>query len=178
MVATSQEQDLLANRPESLGRLFFDRVRATPDRDAYSFPAAEGAEWPTVTWAQTGERVTRIAAGLVALGIEPEERVAIAATTSYEWILADLAIMSCGAATTTVYPSSLAPDVAFIIGDSESRVVFAEDDAQVAKLREHRAELPALRTVVTFPGAGAGSGPGAGAGDGDDDWVITLDDLQ
>jgi len=166
MVATSQEQDLLDNRPESLGRLFFDRVQATPDRDAYSFPAGDGEAWPTVTWAQTGERVSRIAAGLVALGIEPEERVAIAAGTSYEWILADLAIMSSGAATTTVYPSSMAPDVAFIIGDSESRVVFAEDDAQVAKLREHRTELPALSKVVTFSGTPDG------------DWVITLDELE
>ncbi|MGI8700893.1 MAG: AMP-dependent synthetase/ligase [Nocardioidaceae bacterium] len=166
MVATSQEQDLLVNRPESLGRLFFDRVLATPDRDAYSFPAGDDGDWTTVTWAETGDRVSRIVAGLVALGVQPEQRVAIAAGTSYEWILADLAILSCGAATTTIYPSSLADDVAFILGDSESRVVFAEDDQQIAKIREHRARLPALVKVVTFTGTSDG------------DWVLALEDLE
>lgn len=156
MVATSHEPDLLASRPESLGRLFFDRVSATPDGAAYSFPVGEADAWETVTWSQTGDRVSRIAAGLVALGVLPEERVAIAAGTRYEWILADLAIMSSGAATTTVYPSSMAEDVAFILGDSESRVVFAEDDTQVAKIRSHRDELPMLRSIVTLSGTAEG----------------------
>ena len=50
-----------------------------------------------------------------------------------------------GGATTTVYPSTNADDVAYILSDSECRVVFAEDDEQVAKLKEHRSELPAPR---------------------------------
>ncbi|MDP9318394.1 MAG: AMP-binding protein, partial [Actinomycetota bacterium] len=114
--------------------MFFDRVRSTPGREAYRYP--DGTGWTSVTWGQTGDRVRRIAAGLIALGVEPEQRVGIASGTRYEWILADLAIMSSGAATTTVYPSSMAEDVAFILGDSDSHVVFAEDGRQVAKLRE------------------------------------------
>ncbi len=51
--------------------------------------------------------------------------------------------MCAGGATTTVYPSTMAEDVAYILADSECRVVFAEDDDQVAKLRDRRAELPA-----------------------------------
>ena len=69
--------------------------------------------------------------------------------------------MSAGAATTTVYPSTMAEDVAYILGDSDSHVVFAEDDAQIAKLRAQRADLPALTKVVTFDGTADG------------DWVIT-----
>ena len=72
-----------------------------------------------------------------------EQRVGIASGTRYEWILADLAIMCAGAATTTVYPSTMADDVAYILADSECRVVFAEDDTQIAKLNEKRNELPA-----------------------------------
>jgi long-chain acyl-CoA synthetase len=120
----------------------------------------------TVTWREAGDRVTRIAAGLIALGLQPEQRVGIASTTRYEWILADLAVMSAGAATTTVYPSTMAEDVAYIIGDSQSRVVFAEDDKQVAKLRGSRSDLPELDKVVIFDGTA------------DDDWIITLDDLE
>src|SRR3954454_20182811 len=114
MVDSAELTAVVADRPESLGRMFFDRVKATPHREAYRYPAGSG--WASVTWRQTGDRVRRIAAGLIALGVQPEQRVAIASTTRFEWILADLAVMSSGAATTTFYPSSLADDVAFILG--------------------------------------------------------------
>ena len=98
-----------------------------------------------VTWQQAGDEVDRLAAGLMALGIEPEQRVAIASTTRYEWILADLAVMCAGAATTTVYPTTNAEDVAYIVADSECRVVFAEDDdAGREAARDRKSELPHL----------------------------------
>ncbi len=121
--------------------------------------------WESVTWNEAGQRVRRLAAGLVSLGIEPEQRVGIASGTRYEWVLADLAIMCAGAATTTVYPSTNTEDTAYILGDSGSRVVFAEDDEQIAKLAENRAELSEVVKVVTFTGATDG------------DWVIGLEDL-
>ena len=58
--------------------------------------------------------------------------------------------MCAGGATTTVYPSTNAEDTAYILSDSECRVVFAEDDEQIAKLTEHKSELPHLLKVVTF----------------------------
>ena len=88
----------------------------------------------SVTWAEAGDRSRGSPAGLLALGLEPEQRVGIASGTRYEWILADLAVMCAGGATTTVYPSTNAEDTAYILSDSECRVVFAEDDEQVAKL--------------------------------------------
>jgi long-chain acyl-CoA synthetase len=159
-------RDLTAieNRAPNVGRQFFDRVQASPDREAFRFP--KGEQWESVTWKETGDRVTTLAAGLVALGIEPEQRVGIASATRFEWILADLAIMCAGAATTTVYPSTIADDVSYILADSESRVVFAEDDEQIAKLTAHKSELPHLQKVVTFDGTADG------------DWVIGLEDLE
>ncbi|MGI8416557.1 MAG: AMP-dependent synthetase/ligase, partial [Nakamurella sp.] len=141
-------------RPASYARMFDDRVNATPHRDAFRFPAAGG--WQTLTWKQTADRVYDLAAGLIALGVQPEERVAIAAGTRIEWILADQAIMSAGAATTTVYPSTNAEDVEYILADSGSKVVFAEDAAQVAKI--HRATLPALLAIVVIDGTGDRTG--------------------
>lgn len=73
-------------------------------RGEFRFPAGTG--WASVTWAQTAQTAKTIAAGLRALGIRPEERVAIASATRIEWLYADLAIMCAGAATTTVYPST------------------------------------------------------------------------
>jgi long-chain acyl-CoA synthetase len=155
---------VIENRPKSVADQFMDRVRRSPAGEAYRYPV--GDQWESVTWQETGERVTRLAAGLVALGVDPQQRVGIASGTRFEWILADLGIMCAGAATTTVYPSTMAEEVAYILSDSESRVVFAEDDAQIAKLREHRGQLPLVSKVVTFDGAADG------------DWVITLADLE
>jgi long-chain acyl-CoA synthetase len=142
---------------------FLDRVAKSPDSEAFRFP--KGADWESVTWKQSGDLVARLAAGLLSLGIEPEDRVGIVAGTRYEWIIADLAVMCAAGATTTVYPSTNGEDTAYILSDSECHVVFVEDDEQLAKLKEHKAELPHLAKVVTFDGTADG------------DWVITLDAL-
>jgi long-chain acyl-CoA synthetase len=162
--AVNYDMSVIENRAPNVGRQFFDRVSASPNREAYRYP--KGERWESQTWQETGDHVTKLAAGLVALGIEPEQRVGIASGTRYEWILADLAIMCAGAATTTVYPSTMADDVGYILADSECRVVFAEDDNQIAKLVERKAELPHLAKVVTFDGATDG------------DWVIGMADLE
>jgi long-chain acyl-CoA synthetase len=142
---------------------FLDRVAKTPDAEAYRFP--RGDQWESVTWQEAGDRVRRLAAGLLSLGIEPEQRVGIVSNTRYEWILADLAVMCAAGATTTVYPSTNAEDTAYILRDSECRVVFAEDYDQIAKVTLHKNELPHVTKVVTFDGAA------------DTDWVLSLDDL-
>ena len=151
-------------RPASMARMILDRVAATPDREAYRYP--DGDRWASLDWRRVGERVRAIAAGLLALGVGPEDRVAIAAGTRLEWILADFGILCAGAATTTIYPSTPDADVAYILRDSGARVVFAEDDEQLAKLRAHRAELPRLLKVVRFDGAGG------------DDWAMGLAELE
>jgi len=151
-------------RPASMARMILDRVAATPDREAFSHPVGE--RWESLSWRQVGDRVRAIAAGLLALGIRPEDRVAITAATRLEWVLADFGILCAGAATTTVYPATPADDVAFILRDSGTRIVFAENDEQIAKLREHRTDLPDLVKVVTFDGTADGG------------WIIALSELE
>jgi long-chain acyl-CoA synthetase len=153
------------NRPGNVAVQFRERVTTSPHLEAYRYP--KGGSWESVTWGETGQRVDRLAAGLIAVGVEHQQRVGIASSTRFEWILADLAIMCAGAATTTVYPTTISEDVAYILADSECRVVFAENDEQVAKLKEHKSELPHLNKVVVFEGSAA-----------DGDWVITLEELE
>ncbi|WP_313404864.1 long-chain fatty acid--CoA ligase [Aeromicrobium sp.] len=164
-VSTAEQLKIVENRASTVGELFYGRVEASGPREAYRYPD-ENENWISLTWTQTGDKVSRIAAGLVALGIEPEQRVAIASGTRIEWILSDLATNVAGAATTTVYPTSVADDVSYILSDSDSRLVFAEDDEQVAKLREKRSELPSVSKVVVYEG------------ETDGDWVISLDELM
>ena len=98
------DQDILDNRAPSVGALFRSRVRATPDTPAYLYFAEGASELTTLTWRQTHEVVEQWAAGLVSLGVQLEDRVAIASTTRVEWILADLAIVCAGGATTRSTP--------------------------------------------------------------------------
>jgi long-chain acyl-CoA synthetase len=163
---TPEQLSTINGRPPSVAHMFFDRVNQSGDREAIRYPDADDG-WHSMTWSEVGDRVTRIAAGLVSLGIEPGQRAAIAANTRYEWILADLAIIASAAATTTVYPSTGAEDTAYILSDSGSRVVFAEDDEQVKKLVEQRAALPNLAAAITFEPSALG-----------EDWVIGLDELE
>src|SRR6476661_4316285 len=148
----------------SLAALFLQRVEKSPDKEAFRY--LDGGNWVSVSWREAAERVQSLAAGLLALGIEPEQRIGIASSTRYEWILADLAIICAGGATTTVYPSTNAEDTAYILRDSGSRFVFAEDEAQLEKLIERRDDLPDLEKVVLFEGAGDG------------EWVLSLDDVE
>ncbi|MDQ0961840.1 long-chain acyl-CoA synthetase [Streptomyces sp. B4I13] len=169
----SDTQTLIENRPPSVAGLFLERVAATPDAEAYRHPvpaaSGEGPDvWKALSWAQAAERVYAIAAGLIELGVQPEQRVALACSTRLEWILADLGIMCAGAATTTVYPQTNADESAFILSDSESRVLIAEDAAQLAKAVEKRAELPDLTHVVVIDPAGVETA----------DWILTLDELE
>ncbi len=171
MSSVNPDTSFIENRAPNVAVMFRDRVAASGALEAYSYPTVDGEPWTTVSWKEAGEKVERIAAGLLALGIESEQRVGIASGTRVEWIFADLAIMCAGGATTTVYPTTHAEDVAYILSDSESRVVFAEDESQIVKLREHKAELPHLSKVVVFdPATGSGAAK-------DDDWVISLEEL-
>ncbi|MGW3665249.1 AMP-dependent synthetase/ligase [Streptomyces sp. NPDC005141] len=168
----SDTHTLIENRPPSVAALFLERVAATPDAEAYRYPVPASGEapddWKSLTWAQAAERVFAVAAGLIELGVQPEQRVALASSTRVEWILADLGILCAGAATTTVYPQTNAEESAFILSDSASKVLIAEDAAQLAKAREKRAELPELTRVVVIDPEGVET----------DDWVLTLAELE
>src|SRR5690606_35284902 len=83
------------------------------------------------------------------------------------WILADFGVLVGGGATTTIYPSNTPEECRYILSDSATTIVFAEDDDQVKKILEVRGQLPSLTKVITFDGKADGDG-----------FVITLDDLE
>jgi long-chain acyl-CoA synthetase len=145
--------------------LLLERAAETPDLEAFRYPAGDG--WESLTWKGTLERVRAVASGLLDLGLEPEQRCAILSGTRIEWILADLGILCAGGATTTIYPSSMADECAFILSDSGSAFAFAENDEQVRKLQARRPELPRLRHVITWDGTRTSDG-----------FVLRLADLE
>jgi long-chain acyl-CoA synthetase len=162
--SSTQNNDTIAIKYPSVARMFVDRAKDTPSREAYRYP--DGNAWRSLTWLDAFERVRAIACGLRALGLTAEQRVGLLCSTRYEWILADLGVLCAAGATTTVYPSNTAEECAYILGDAGAVMIIAEDDTQVAKLREKRSELPKLSKVITIDGTADG------------DWVMTLDDLE
>ena len=135
----------------SIPDMLLKRVAASPDDRAFGYAAPDGAAGPLwMTWHQVGERSRALAAGLHGLGVGAEDRVAILANTRIEWVLADLAIMCAGGATTTVYPTTEPEDATYIIADSGSKVVIAENPVQAGKLAG--ADLPAVTHVVLIDG--------------------------
>ena len=155
---------MLAARPASVGALLVNQAKASSTKEAFRY--LEGDRWVSLSWTETKDKAFQLAAGLLALGIEREDRVAIASNTRMEWILADLAIMCAAGATTTVYPSTQHEDVGYILHDSQSKVIFAEDDLQVSKVLDHLGEVPQLIAIVQLDGKA------------DHDKVMTLADLE
>ncbi len=167
MPRTSTAPETLTRTTTSIPQAFLERCAKSPEREAYRYPV--GDEWRSLTWKLAGERVRAIAAGLLSLGLGREDRVAILCATRYEWVLMDLGVLCAGGATTTIYPSSTAEECAYIAKDSGTRIVFAEDASQLAKLRAHKADLPDLMKVILVDGSAESVG---------DDWVMTLADLE
>ena len=124
------------------------RLSDNADREGVLY--RDGGTWTSITWGEFHARARALAAKLMEQGLQKGERVSILSGTRYEWALIDTAILLAGGATTTIYPSSTAEQCAYILENSESVVVFAENDEQAAKVEEVRDRLPRLRHVVTL----------------------------
>jgi long-chain acyl-CoA synthetase len=148
----------------SVPDLLQQRIALTPDTEAFFTP--EAGSWRAWTWKQFGQRVRNVACGLRALGLKPEERCAIVSSTRLEWAIADAGLLCAGGATTTIYPSNTADESVYILRDSGSRFVFAENADQVKKLVSKRAELGEVVKVISFDAAP------------ESDWVLSLAALE
>jgi long-chain acyl-CoA synthetase len=106
--------------------------------------------WRSWTWAQTGEAVREIAGGLMSLGFQRGDTASIQANTVVEWVLADLAVLSCGGVSNGIYPTDAPSQVQYLCEDSRTSILFVEDDEQLDKALEVRPQLPGLRKIIVF----------------------------
>ena len=106
--------------------------------------------WQTLTWRQYGEEVSEIAAGLRALGVVAGDRVAILADNRVEWHVIDVATLALGAISVPIYQTDAPAQVRHILNDSGACAVFVDSVEQAAKVETIRAEVPALRNLVSL----------------------------
>ena len=110
--------------------------------------------WQDVSFAELGEIVSETARGLIDLGLQAGDRVSLLCTTRPEWTYADFAITSAGGVVVPIYPTNSPSECAWVAGNSESRFIVCENEAQVAKIAEVRGELPALEAVIVVDPSG------------------------
>jgi long-chain acyl-CoA synthetase len=107
-------------------------------------------KWSVISWTELGEQVRAAAAGLLAIGVEPGDRVAMVATTRVEWTIIDYAILAIGAVGVPIYHSNTADQVTFVLRHSGARVAVVEDQEQLEKVLEAMPHLPRLKRTVVF----------------------------
>ena len=134
--------DALSRGPGRSGRWCSTRPSATPVRRSSSTTADTGFRSRTRTSATI---VTEIARGLIALGIEQGDRVAILGATSAEWTMADYGALCAGAVVTPIYHTNSPEECAYVLAHSGARLVFCEDPAQAAKIAADPRSLSGAR---------------------------------
>jgi len=142
---------------DTLARMFWDRVERSGDRPAQQFK--QGADWKTITWREVGDVVREVALGLIALGREKGEMVALLSASRAEWVQADFAIFSAGCVTVPVYPTYPPDLISYVVNDSGAKTIIVEDSAQLAKVLQARDKMPALQQIVVIAGYDAPQPP-------------------
>ena len=115
-------------------------------------PSASISAAASISYAELGSIVREIARGLIALGIERGDRVAILSSTRAEWTLADCGALCAGAVVVPIYHTNSPEECAYVLHHSGARLVFCENVSQLEKIRAVRDRAPALEHVVVFDG--------------------------
>lgn len=166
IVAHGKSEDIPLGR--TIPDMFWHRVEGR--RDKILLRQKKFGVWRAVTWKESGQVVREVATGLMALGLEPGDRVSIASNTVEEWLFTDFAVMSAGGISSGIYPTDAANQVEYLLSDSGSQFVFVEDDEQLDKVLEVRGRIPALRKIIVFDMEGLF--------DFEDEQVISYDALR
>ncbi len=150
---------------QSIPQMFFERAAARGQQPAQR--VKRDGTWYDTSWQELRDRVQHIAQGLLALGVQAGDRVALLSDSRAEWVWCDLAIQAVAGITVPIYPSSTAEQTAYILQNSESTHIFVDTPAQLANAQSVRSDVPSLRQVILMAGR---------AQDADD--VLSLDDLM
>ncbi len=134
-----------ADPSANISDLLAERVAATPDRALFAVP--DGPGWREVSAAEFQRQVIALAKGFAASGIQPGDKVAFLARTTYDWTLVDFALFYAGAVMVPVYETSSPAQIQWILSDSGAIAVIVESPDHSARLDEVRADLPLLREV-------------------------------
>ncbi len=114
---------------------------------AYSDRDDDGP-WQTLTWAQTRQQALELAAGLIGLGLQPGERVALMLPNRVEHVLADLGVVHAGGVPVTFYATLAADQIGYVASDCEARIAVLDGASELARWQAALAGLPRLKKII------------------------------
>ena len=112
----------------------------------------DSGTWTSKTFAEVGEIVRDLSRGLIELGVEKGDKVAILSNTRVEWTYFDFAALTAGATVVPIYQTNSPEECQYVLENSDAKVVIVEDDEQMAKVREVRDRCPMLEQVIRISG--------------------------
>lgn len=133
--------------------LLDNRAKRDPEGAMIEYKGDDGT-WHPYSAQVFRDMVIDLAKGLVGLGVNKGDSVAIVSRTRWEWTALDMAIMSIGALTVPVYETNSASQISWIFNDSKVTLAIAEDDGQRDKIESVRDEVPTLRNVFVIEAGG------------------------
>ena len=134
----------------SIYTLFASVCDKNPEKVAYRYKAENA--WHDITWQANKTICQDISKGLMALGVNKDDKVNILSNTRPEWLQIDMATVSIGAVVVGIYASNLPEDCAYIINHSDAVILFAENQDQLDKIMQVQKELPKLKYIVLLEG--------------------------
>jgi long-chain acyl-CoA synthetase len=146
MPADLPASDLRKNEPRTAVELWKRRVAKTPAGPAFRYFGGEA--WKTISYAEADAAAQEIAAGLVAAGVVPGDRVCLLAQTRVEWALCDVGILLAGGVTVPIYSSNTPDQCEFIIRDAGAKILIVEDVIQRDKILPLRDRLYTITGIV------------------------------
>ena len=141
---TNLESDNL----DTISKRFWARVEKDPEKLALR--EKDFGIWNEYTWRDYGDRARLVGHGLKALGLERGDVCSIASEVNKEWLFADLGVIGMGGVTNGVYPTDAPNQVEYLVTDSGTKFYFAEDEEQLDKILEVRANTPTLQKIIIF----------------------------
>jgi len=132
----------------NLVKMFFDQVDRYGN-DRVMMVKRNGA-YADISWNECAEEVRHIAAGLLSRGLQPGDKVALQSENCPEWAFVDLGVLSAGGADVPIYPTNRPTQVAYIVNDSETEIIFVSTEEQLRKVLEAKKSCPLLKTIVVI----------------------------
>lgn len=168
--------------PSSPARLL-DNATTKPGNAAYAFH--DGSGWVTRSWSEYADEVKRAGRALLALGLQPDQAIAILGFNRPEWTILAHAAMMAGGKPAGIYWTSAPPEIAYILQHSESPVYLVEDADQARQALALKADCPNLEHIILMKGAEAPEGTmswdafmALGSEDHEADLLARLDGIQ
>lgn len=159
MTAPAVISELRKSEPKTAVEMWNRRVQRSASKVAFRYK--KGGAWATMTWGEADAAAREIAAGLVAQGVVPGDRICLLSQTRLEWLLCDVGILLAGAVTVPIYATNTAEQCEFIVRDAGAKVVIVEDAVQLEKLVPLRHRLFTVMSLVHIDGDGTLEKPDA-----------------